>query len=55
MFQMGQQDGQLMAVFMKSVIAVVPEFDDGEARLRWEFGGNTSHGFVDDEICIAFG
>jgi hypothetical protein len=55
MFQMGQQEGQLMGVFMKSVTVVVPEFDDGEARLRWEFGSNSSHGFADDEIAVAFG
>lgn len=55
MFQMGQQQGQLMAVLMKSVIPEVPEFDDGEVRMRWTFSNSMSHGFADDEICVAFG
>jgi hypothetical protein len=55
MFQLGQQDGQLAAVYMPSVIPEVPEFDDSETRLQWKFSTCRAQGTGDDEIYIAFG
>jgi hypothetical protein len=54
MFQLGQQDGQLCGVFLKSVMAEVPEFDDSETRLLWNFKSCRAQGIGDDEIVIAF-
>jgi hypothetical protein len=55
MFQLGEAQGQVMGVFLKSVIPEVPEFDDGENRLQWRFRGSRAQGTVDDEIAVAFG
>jgi hypothetical protein len=55
MFQMGQQDGQLMGVYLKSVLPEVPEFDDGDAQLQWRFQGARAQGIGDDEAIVAFG
>ena len=55
MFQLGQQAGQLFGVHLQSVVPEVPEFDDGEPRLRWLFKGSRAQGTVDDEIVVAFG
>ncbi len=55
MFQLGQQAGQVMGIYMMSVVPVVPEFDDGENRLQWKFQGSRAQGTVNDEIVVAFG
>ncbi len=55
MFQLGQQQGQLLGVWMKGVVPEVPEFDDGETRLQWRFAASRAQGNVDDEIFLAFG
>jgi hypothetical protein len=55
MFQLGQTAGQLMGVYMGSVIPVVPEFDDSGNRLEWSFRSSRAQGTVDDEITVAFG
>jgi hypothetical protein len=55
MIQLGQQQGQLFGVYMKSVIPQVPEFDDSSQRQQWQFQTNRAQGSVDDEIFIAFG
>jgi hypothetical protein len=55
MFQLGELDGQVMAVHLSSVIPEVPEFDDSENRLQWRFGASRAQGTVDDEIAVAFG
>lgn len=55
MFQLGELEGQLMGVWLKSVVPDVPEFDDSENRLRWRFRGARAMGTVDDEIVVAFG
>ncbi|HWQ55528.1 MAG TPA: hypothetical protein VN442_17710 [Bryobacteraceae bacterium] len=55
MFQLGEQEGQLMGVYLKSVTPEVPEFEDSEARLRWKFSGSRAQGTADDEIAVAFG
>jgi hypothetical protein len=55
MFQLGVAEGQLMGVYLKSVVPEVPEFDDGENRLQWRFRASRAQGTVDDEITVAFG
>jgi hypothetical protein len=55
MFQLGEAEGQVMGVYLKSVIPEVPEFDDGENRLQWRFRGSRAQGTVDDELMVAFG
>jgi hypothetical protein len=55
MFQLGESQGQLMGVYLKSVIPVVPEFDDSKNRLQWKFRPSRAQGTVDDEIAVAFG
>ncbi len=55
MFQLGEVQGQVMAVNLKSVIPVVPEFDDSQNRLQWRFRSSRAQGTVDDELAVAFG
>jgi hypothetical protein len=55
MLQLGQQQGQLFGMYMKSVQLETPEFDDSETRLRWKFSACRAQGSADDEIMIAFG
>lgn len=55
MLQLGQQDGQLCGVFMKSLVPEVPSFDDSEPRLQWRFRNSRAQGAGDDEVTIAFG
>ena len=55
MFQLGQQTGQVMGVYMMNVVPVVPQFDDGDNRLQWKFQGSRAQGTADNEIVVAFG
>jgi hypothetical protein len=55
MFQLGEVEGQVMAVNLKSVIPVVPEFDDSQNRLQWRFRSSRAQGSIDDEFAVAFG
>jgi hypothetical protein len=55
MLQLGETDGQLMGVYLKSVVPEVPEFDDTLNRLQWKFRASRAQGTVDDEISVAFG
>jgi hypothetical protein len=55
MFQLGETEGQVMAVYLKSVIPEVPEFDDSDNRLQWRFRASRAQGTVDDEVAVAFG
>lgn len=55
MFQMGQNAGQLMGVYLKSVIPDVPKYDDSETRLKWQFRDTQAQGTVEDEVVVAFG
>ena len=55
MIQLGQQQGQLFGVYLKSVIPQVPEFDDTDQRQQWQFQTCRAQGSVDDEIFVAFG
>jgi hypothetical protein len=55
MFQLGQTGGQLMGIYLKSMVPDVPEFDDSEKRLKWRFRETRAQGTADDEIVVAFG
>jgi len=55
MIQLGQQQGQLFGVYMKSVVPEVPEFDDSDKRQQWQFTKCRAQGSGDDEIFVAFG
>jgi hypothetical protein len=54
MFQLGQVDGQVVGVYLKSVVPEVPEFDDSDNRLQWKFRASRAQGTIDDEISVAF-
>jgi hypothetical protein len=55
MFQLGEQQGQLLGVYLQSVIPVAPEFDDSGNRLQWQFRPARAQGTLDNEIAVAFG
>ena len=55
MFQLGQVGGQLMGVYLKSVIPDVPQFDDSDTRQKWQFKETAAQGTVEDEVVVAFG
>jgi hypothetical protein len=55
MFQMGQNGGQMVGIYLKSLIPDVPQFDDSETRLRWQFRDTQAQGTVEDEMVVAFG
>jgi hypothetical protein len=55
MFQLGQTGGQLLGIYLKSMVPDVPEFDDSDKRLKWRFRDNRAQGTADDEIVVAFG
>lgn len=54
MLQLGQQQGQAMAIFLPSITPEIPNYKDSETRLLWEFKHNRAQGSSDDEISIAF-
>jgi hypothetical protein len=54
MFQLGQQQGQLFGIYMKSLVPEAPEFDDSETRLLWKFLGCRAQGSAEDEMALAF-
>jgi hypothetical protein len=53
MFQLGQQQGQMMGVYLPSVVLEMPQYDDREPRLIWDFKANTAQGVKNDELFIA--
>ena len=55
MVQLGQQQGQLFGIYMKSVIPQVPEISDKETRQQWQFQNCRAQGSVNDELFVAFG
>jgi hypothetical protein len=55
MIQLGQKQGQLFGMYMKSVIPEVPQFSDTETRQQWQFQNCRAQGSVDDELFVAFG
>jgi hypothetical protein len=54
MLQLGQQQDELMGLFLPQVTPEIPVFNDAETRLQWEFNGNLAQGISDDELFIAF-
>ncbi|MGA2185068.1 MAG: hypothetical protein ABSH47_18775 [Bryobacteraceae bacterium] len=55
MLQLGEQQGQLFGVYLKSVALEVPGFDDSQRRLQWRFQSCQAQGLVNDEVFVAFG
>jgi hypothetical protein len=55
MFQLGQVNGQLMGIYLKSLVPDVPVFDDTDNRLKWKFSDTRAQGTIDDEVVVAFG
>ena len=53
MFQLGQQQGQMMGVYLPSIVPEIPLYDDRETRLIWDFKANIAQGTNNDEIFIA--
>jgi hypothetical protein len=54
MLQLGQQQGQLMGVFMANVTPEIPNYNDTETRLQWAFKNNLAQGTAENELFIAF-
>jgi hypothetical protein len=54
MLQLGQQQGQIMGIFMQQVVPEIPVYDDSQPRLQWQFNNNLAQGISNDEIFIAF-
>ena len=54
MLQLGQQQGQLMGIYMPQVVPEIPLYNDAKPRLEWEFNNNLAQGVSNDEIFIAF-
>jgi hypothetical protein len=54
MLQLGQQQGQLLGVYIPNIQPEVPTYNDSEYRLQWDFENNFAQGQVDDELYIAF-
>lgn len=54
MLQLGQQQGELMGIFLPQVTPEIPVFNDSQTRLQWEFNNNLAQGISDDELFIAF-
>jgi hypothetical protein len=53
--QLGEVEGELCGVYVKSFVPEVPEFVDDENRLRWRFRSSRAQGTAEDEIYVAFG
>jgi hypothetical protein len=54
MLQLGQAQGQLMGIYIPNVMPEMPHFNDGDARLQWDFHNCQAQGTSDDELFIAF-
>ena len=54
MLQLGQQQGELMGIFLSNMTPEIPNYDDSETRLQWQFKNNLAQGVADDEIYLAF-
>jgi hypothetical protein len=55
MFQLGQLNGQLLGIYLKSLVPDVPVLDDNDRRLKWKFSEVRAQGTADDEVVVAFG
>ena len=54
MLQLGQQQGQMLAIYMQNVMPEIPEYMDSETRLEWQFTGCLAQGTSNDELYLAF-
>ena len=54
MLQLGQQQSQLMGIYLPTVIPEIPTYNDSEPRLEWHFNNNLAQGSMEDEIYVAF-
>jgi len=54
MIQLGQQQGELMGVYLPNVQPEVPVFDGSNTRLQWGFQSCHAHGTADNELYVAF-
>ncbi len=54
LLQLGQQQRQLMGIYMPNVVPEIPVYNDSQPRLEWEFNNNLAQGVSNDEIFIAF-
>lgn len=54
MFQLGQQEGQLMGLYIPRVTPEMPRYNDSSPRLEWEFQSCQAQGANNDELFIAF-
>ncbi len=55
MFQLGEESGQMLGVYLPRVDPEIPEFDDGERALSWRFSNARARGSANNEMYIAFG
>jgi hypothetical protein len=55
MFQLGQVAGQLMGIYLPTLVPTVPQFDDSDKRLQWKFSDVRAQGSAENEIVVAFG
>lgn len=53
--QLGDQAGAMAAVYIKTFVPQIPQFNDAETRLLWSFSSSRAQGAGDDEIYFAFG
>jgi Phage tail tube protein len=54
LLQLGQQRGEIMAIYLPSVTPQIPSFDDSGQRLVWHFANNKAGGEIENEIFVAF-
>lgn len=54
MLQLGQQQGQIIGVYLPSITPEIPRYNDAETRLQWQFKNNLAQGTTEDEVFIAF-
>jgi hypothetical protein len=54
MLQLGQKQGRIMGVFLPAVSPEIPNYNDSETRLLWEFKNNVAQGASNDEAYVAF-
>lgn len=52
MLQLGDRQGQLMGVYLPSIVPTFPEYDDRENRVAWHIEKCTAHGSAEDELTI---
>jgi hypothetical protein len=54
MLQLGQQQGQLLGIYLPNVVPEIPEYVDSEVRLQWHFSNCLAQGSANDEFYLAF-